>query len=204
MARAAKRRPSRRAEILEVIRQRPGATSAQIAEHLGMADPSRVTADMWPLIRSGGVLTERVLQGARHVNAYYLPDQINGDSVTRVNQRVVDASEVIAPALGVTAQTSVFGGSIKKASKKARRKPNVRRSANSAGPIEAAMSGEPGQVAADAGAGRFTCALGGDGQLFLIRGGQILVSLTEAEATSLQKVLIRQKLAGFFAGMSSA
>jgi hypothetical protein len=197
MARAAKRRPSRRAEILEVIRQRPGATSAQIAEHLGMADPSRVTADMWPLIRSGGVLTERVLQGARHVNAYYLPDQINGDSVTRVNQRV-------APALGVTAQTSVFGGSIKKASKKARRKPNVRRSANSAGPIEAAMSGEPGQVAADAGAGSFTCALGGDGQLFLIRGGQILVSLTEAEATSLQKVLIRQKLAGFFAGMSSA
>ncbi|NIE67039.1 hypothetical protein [Burkholderia sp. Ax-1719] len=169
-----------------------------------MADPGRVTADMWPLIRSGRVLTERVLQGARHVNAYYLPDQINGDSVTRVNQRVVDASEVIAPALGVTAQTSVFGGPVKKASKKARRKPVARRAANSVGPVEAVVSGETGQVAAGAGAGSVTCALGDGGQLFLIRGGQILVSLTEAEAASLQKVLIRQKLVGFFAGMSSA
>ncbi|WP_321844608.1 hypothetical protein [Paraburkholderia bannensis] len=203
MARASKRRPSRRAEILAVIRERPGATSAQIAEHLGITDPGKVTTDMWPSIRSGRVLTERIAQGARHVNAYYLPDQINGDSVTRVNQRVVDASEVIAPALGVTAQTSVFGGPVKKARKtKARRKPVARRAESPAIPAEAGKSEQSAQTVPIHDTDGFACALGGDGQLLLIRGGRILASLSEVEAMALQKLLIRQKLASVVAGMT--
>lgn len=200
MARASKRRPGRRAEILALTRERPGATSAQIAEHLGIADPGKITADMWPSIRSGRVLTERVMQGGRHVNAYYLPDQINGDSVTRVNQRVVDASEVIAPPLGVAAQTSVFGGPVKKARKaKVRRKPVVRRATS---PVEVDKTGDGAQTASIRDTNGFACALNGDGELLLIRGGQILASLTEAEAASLQKLLIRQKLASVFAAMT--
>ncbi|WP_321870912.1 hypothetical protein [Paraburkholderia tropica] len=198
MVRASKRRPSRRAEILALIRERPGATSAQIAEHLGIGDPGKITADMWPSIRSGRVLTERIMQGARHVNAYYLPDQISGDSVTRVNQRVVDASEVIAPALGAAAQTSVFGSPAKKARKtKARRKPVTRRAANQASPVDAGKSADV--TTCENG---FVCALAGDGQLHLIRGGQILASLTEAEAISLQKLLIGQKLLSVFAAIA--
>ncbi|MBN3854603.1 hypothetical protein G3N59_14550 [Paraburkholderia sp. Ac-20340] len=203
MARASKRRPSRRAEILAVIRERPGATSAQIAEHLGIGDPGKVTTDMWPSIRSGRVLTERVMQDGRHVNAYYLPDQINGETVTRVNQRVVDANDVIAPALGVTAQTSVFGGPVKKARRtKVRRKPAAQRTASHDAPVVVGKSREVEQADATRDTDGFACALGGDGQLLLIRGGHILASLTEAEAVSLQKLLIRQKLASVFAEMT--
>lgn len=200
MPRASKRRPSRRAEILALIRERPGATSAQIAEHLGIADAGKITTDMWPSIRSGRVLTERVVQSGRHVNAYYLPDQINGDSVTRINQRIVDAKDTIAPALGASVQASVFGTPIPKARKaRARPKPATHRASDTEKKVKAV---EVGQIAPPGEFAGFACALASDGRLLLIRDGRILVSLTDPEVTTLQSFLFGRKLANVLVGMA--
>ncbi|MDR3100198.1 MAG: hypothetical protein LBV73_24440 [Paraburkholderia sp.] len=183
-----------------MIRERPGATSAQIAEHLGIADAGKITTDMWQSIRSGRVFTERIVQSGRHVNAYYLPDQINGDSVTRINQRVVDAKDAIAPALGAGVQASVFGTPVPKARKaRARRKPAVRRAPHA----EKKAGAEAGGQMAESGAFEgFACALASDGRLLLIRDGRIQLSLTDVEVTTLQNFLFGRKLANVVAGMA--
>jgi hypothetical protein len=193
MQKASKKLPSRRAEILALIKERPGITSGEIAEQLGIAVVNKITTDMWPSIKSGRVLTQRVLRNGRHVNAYYMADQITADSVMTVNQRIVDANDVIPPALGPTAQTSVFGGhGAKSHPGKSRGK-----EARAAVPIEPKSVPASRSTSVNA----FACAIASDGTLVLIREGQIQFSLTDAEAATLQRYLMKRAAASLFADM---
>jgi hypothetical protein len=193
MQKASRKLPSRRAEILAVIREHPGITSGEIAQRLGIAQVGKITTDMWQAIRSERVLTERVLQNGRHVNAYYMPDQITGDSVTKVNQRIVDANDVIPPSLGPDVQTSVFGARNVK-SQRGKSRAKASRAAAPAGPTSVPV-GRP------ISASGFACAIASDGTLVLIREGQIQFSLTDAEAATLQSYLMKRAAASLFANM---
>lgn len=193
MQKASKKLPSRRAEILALIKERPGITSGEIAEQLGISVVNKITTDMWPSIKSGRVLTQRVLRNGRHVNAYYMADQITADSVMTVNQRIVDASDVIPPALGRDVQTSVFGAhNVKPKRGKSRAK-----ASRAAAPVE------PTSVPASrpTSASGFACAIASDGTLVLIREGQIQFSLNDAEAAALQSYLMKRAAASLFANM---
>ena len=192
MQKASKKLPSRRAEILALIKERPGITSGEIAEQLGIAVVNKITTDMWPSIKSGRVLTQRVLRNGRHVNAYYMADQITADSVTTVNQRIVDAHEVIPPALGPDVQTSIFGAHVKPHRAKSRAK-----AVRAAAPIEPRAAPASRSTSIN----DFSCAIASDGTLVLIREGQIQFSLTDAEAATLQRYLMKRAAASLFANM---
>lgn len=189
MQKASKKLPSRRAEILAVIREHPGITSGEIAQRLGIAQVGKITTDMWQAIKSERVLTERVLQNGRHVNAYYMPDQITGDSVTKVNQRIVDANDVIPSALGPDVQTSVFGAH----NVKSKRGKSRAKASRAAAPVEPA--GRPTSASG------FACAIASDGTLVLIREGQIQFSLNDVEAATLQSYLMKSAAASLLSNM---
>ncbi|PRH35232.1 hypothetical protein, partial [Burkholderia gladioli] len=99
---------ARRDAILAAVRQQPGVTTKELADIIGTHDVKPVSNAMWRLLRSGNILSEQVTRDGAHMNAYYLPEQIDGDSVERVNQKLVDASDVVPVKRAALPAGSVF------------------------------------------------------------------------------------------------
>ncbi|REE17963.1 hypothetical protein B0G71_0940 [Paraburkholderia sp. BL27I4N3] len=192
MANTKKTSQSKRAEMIALIGQYPGITSADIAQRLGLESSNKVGPALWTAIKGGRILTERVERNGRWMNKHYLPDQVPPDAVTRVHQRIVDASEVIPPPGALSAPTSVFNGPRKSPKRKW---PVHHRAASGSKVIDV-------QTPAPKSASRFACAITSSGNLVLMRAGEIQFSLSDAEAATLQSYLVKRAAANLFASMA--
>ncbi|CAG4911655.1 winged helix-turn-helix domain-containing protein [Paraburkholderia saeva] len=190
MTTSKKQLQSKRAQMHALIQANPGITSGEIAERVGLDSASKVTTALWKAVRSGRILTERVEQNGRFMNAHYLPDQVPPDAVERINQKLVDAKDVIPAAKSPTARNSVFD--VPRAEKA--KKPSGRRAA-----LEIASPSTPSD--APVRLRGFACAVTNDGCLVLMRQGQIEFSLSDVEAATLQSYLLRRAAANVFANM---
>ncbi|WP_323118873.1 winged helix-turn-helix domain-containing protein [Burkholderia alba] len=194
MMKSKKEQLSRRAKVVELIKRQPGITSAEIAEKLGLDSSTKVSTSIWPEVKSGRVLVERISRNGKTMNSHYLPDQVPPDAVERVQQKIVDASSVIPIAKSSDTRSSVFDN-----------KP--RRTLRKLGATKHLPHGQPSTVSAvtsslQIGPVGFACAVTHDGRLVLIREGQIQFSLTDYEATMLQSYLVKRAAANFFVSMA--
>lgn len=195
MANAKKAVQSKRAEMIAVIAANPGITSGEIGERVGIHSASKVTTALWSAVRSGRVMTERVERAGRFTNAHYMADQVPPDAVERINQKLVDASTVIPISKAAGARSSVFDvpGKPVPAAKSRHRKRVVRSVPKAIQPASAAT-----QVTADG----FACAVASNGQLVLMREGQIQFALTDVEVATLQSYLMKRAAGSLFASMA--
>ena len=175
---------NRRAKLIELIKAKPGITSPELAEQVGFDSSSKVTTALWQRVRSGHIITERVVHDGRNVNAHYMSDQVPPDAVERINQKRVDASEVIPMTKSPEARNSVF---------------DVPKPAKQMKPTRPEVTIARQTTARSPG---FACALTSDGSLVLIREGQIEFSLSGAEAATLQTYLVKRAAANLFASMA--
>ncbi|MGS1045082.1 hypothetical protein ACVCII_18575 [Burkholderia glumae] len=60
MMKSKKEQLSRRAKIVELIKSRPGITSGEIAEKLALDNSTKVSTAIWPEVRAGRILVERI------------------------------------------------------------------------------------------------------------------------------------------------
>ncbi|MFM0724823.1 hypothetical protein PQQ53_14160 [Paraburkholderia strydomiana] len=194
MAHTKKALLSKRAEMISLIGQHPGITSAEIAERLALESSNKVGTALWTAIRAGRVMTERVERNGRWMNKHYLPDQVPPDAVTRVKQRIVDASEVIPPPGALSAPTSVFNGPRKP---KHTKRPTRKVTASPAAPSRPVPQPKVVEQLQS-----FSCAVANDGSLVLMRGGRIEMSLPEVDAAVLQSYLVKRAAASLFANMA--
>lgn len=181
--------------MIDLIKAQPGITSAEITEKLDLPKSNTVATALWQEMRSGKVVTERIVANNRSVNAYYLPDQIDGDSVERITQKLVNAQNVVPIAKSSSARSSVFDvpGKPRPAAKNRRAKRVVRTDPKAAQPTPAAS-----RVTAQG----FACAMASNGQLVLMREGQIQFALSDVEAATLQSYLVKRAAASLFASMA--
>ncbi len=184
---------SRRAKIVELIQREPGITSAEIAEKLGLESTAKVSTALWPDVKRGRVMVERINRNGQTMNAHYLPDQVPPDAVERIQQKLVDAKSVIPIAKPDDARTSVFDNRPRKA--KPRQSVGKRASVVRPTPIGDAVASMSSPV-------DFACAVTNDGSLVLMREGIIRFSLSCVEAATLQNYLIKRATANFFANGS--
>ncbi|WP_017776664.1 hypothetical protein [Paraburkholderia kururiensis] len=182
---AKKRISSKRAEMIEVVRQFPGITSAEIAQRLGIDTAIRVSNALYTNIKAGRIVTERIERNGHYMNAHYMSDQIPPDAVERISQKLVDASEAIPAAKSPSARNSVFD--VPKAARS--RKPVSKRAATTL-----ALTTDVPRT--------FSCAIANDGSLVLMRGGRIEMSLPQADAAALQQYLVKRAAANFLASMA--
>ncbi len=171
--------------MLELIKQHPGITSAEIAEKLGLKEPTEVSNALWKAIRSNRIVPERVLHNGRNQNAYYLFEQLPPDAAERIQQRTIEARDAPPITKAASARNSVFD--IPGEAPRRKSAPN---------PASASKSSNAGSD------GGFSCAVANDGSLILMRGGQIELSLSGIEATTLQNYLVKRAAASFFASMT--
>ncbi|NIE87276.1 MULTISPECIES: hypothetical protein [unclassified Burkholderia] len=188
---------ARRDAILAAVRQQPGVTTKELADIIGTHDVKPVSNAMWRLLRSGNILSEQVTRDGAHMNAYYLPEQIDGDSVERVNQKLVDASDVVP-----VKRAALPAGSVFELARKQKRKTNppTRSSGKPAPasanlPVDAAPAPTP-HPAIDP----FTCAIASDGSLVLMRAGRIELALSDADTAILQRYLVKRIAANTLLG----
>lgn len=197
MQRAKKQLQSRREEIIELVKAHPGITSAEIAIKLGLENSTKAATAAWPAIKRGQIVVERVSIGGQTKNAHYHPDQIPPDAVERIQQKLVDASEVIPISKAKGARNSVFD---------VPRKAKPRRTKNSASrKVQAAVPPASSTVVAQRPAFAptgFACAITNDGSLVLMRKGQVEFALSDAEAATLQSYLVKRAAANLFASMA--
>ncbi|MDR7006064.1 hypothetical protein [Paraburkholderia strydomiana] len=194
----------KRGRMLELIREYPGITSGELAEKVGVEDSSSVSSAMWTAIRRGHVMVERVIRNGKSTNAHYHPDQVPPDAVERVQQKLVNASQVIPISTTNSVRSSVFDVP----GAKQRRKKQAPRKAPSRAPAAApslsatapamALSASPSSQAAPR---TFACAITNDGSLVLMRSGEIQFSLTDVEAATLQSYLLKRAAASMLASM---
>ncbi|SAL19295.1 hypothetical protein AWB71_00919 [Caballeronia peredens] len=194
---SSKQAQSRKAAMVDLIKAEPGITSAEIATRLGLQSSKPVPSALWQDLRSGRILTERVVVNSRHVSAYYLPEQVDAETVERIRQSVVDAKNVVPIAKTATARSSVFDVA----------KPPARRSTGRRGkgtarhhskPIVSAGNARDTNVAPQ----DFACAVASDGRLMLIRGGKIELALSDVEAATLQQYLVKRAAASLIASFN--
>ena len=197
MQRAKKQLQSRREEIIELVKAHPGITSAEIALKLGLENSTKAATAAWPAIKRGQIVVERVSIDGQTKNAHYHPDQVPPDAVERVQQKLVDASEVIPISKAKGARNSVFDVPRKQAARKATRKA-PRRIQRTAEPIVNTVPA----TRLSLGPGGFACAITNDGSLVLMRQGQVEFALSDAEATTLQSYLVKRAAANLFANMA--
>ncbi|MFX1766389.1 winged helix-turn-helix transcriptional regulator [Paraburkholderia sp. A1RI-2L] len=171
---------TKRGALIELIRQNPGITSSELAERMG-TDTSKVTTSLWNYVRAGKIMTERVERDSRYVNAHYMADQAPPDAVERINQRIIDANEVIPSGRSHGTRNSVF---------------------DVPQPLAAKRSTASGSSKGVGASDDFACAITNNGSLVLMRGGEIQFSLTEREAATLQAYLVKRAAASFFANMT--
>lgn len=195
MAKTKKVALSRRAEIVELIKQQPGITSAEIASRLGIANSTKVSSALWPSVKSNRILVERITKDGKAMNAHYHPDQVPPDAVERIKQKLVDASEVIPMAKAADARNSVFDvpGAARRGKKRVAGKAPTR-TPSAAVPVAT----KPVLPASRS----FACAVTNDGTLVLMRAGEIQFSLSDIEAVTLQNYLVKRAAASLFASMA--
>ncbi len=195
----------KRGQMLELIRQHPGITSGELAEKVGMEDSSSVSSAMWTAIRRGHIMVERVIRNGKSTNAHYHPDKVPPDAVERVQQKLVDASEVIPMTKANGVRSSVFDvpGAKQRRKKHAPRKASSRAPAAApALPATARATASSASPASHATPRNFACAITNDGSLVLMRAGEIAFALSDAEATTLQSYLVKRAAANLFASMA--
>jgi hypothetical protein len=175
----------KRGEMIELIRRHPGISSAELAQRVGISSASKVTTALWQYVRNGKLMTERAEIDGRWMNRHYMADQVPPDAAERINQKLVAAEDVIPMTKSVGARNSVFD--VGETTKKKSGGTKVRKLPTS--PTQPRPSG-------------FACAVTSDGSLVLIREGQIEISLSGAEAATLQAYLVKRAAASFFANMA--
>ncbi|MBR7981124.1 hypothetical protein [Burkholderia cenocepacia] len=190
MMKSRKEQLSRRAQVVDLIKRQPGITSAEIADKLGLESSTKVSTSVWPAVRAGHVLVERINRNGQTMNAHYMADDVPPDAVERVQQKIVDAKNVIPIAKSDDARTSVFDT----------KRPKTKRRPRVAKPAPAAPHAtKPIPKIGPAG---FACAVTNDGSLVLMREGTIQFSLSSIEATTLQSYLVKRAAASLFASMA--
>nr|WP_175800268.1 hypothetical protein [Burkholderia anthina] len=185
---------SRRAQVVQLIKHQPGITSAEIAEKLGLENSTKVSTSVWPEVRAGRVLVERINRNGQTMNAHYMSDDVPPDAVERIQQKIVDAKSVIPIAKSDDARTSVFDNK----GLKAKRKP----SGSQRTPATLPTTSKAAVPASKIETAGFACAVTNDGSLVLMREGSIQFSLSSVEATTLQSYLVKRAAANLFASMA--
>lgn len=185
---------SRRLQAVEMIKRYPGITSAEIAEKLDLENSTKVSGAVWPEVRAGRVLVERIVRNGTTMNAHYMSDDVPPDAVERIQQKIVDAKNVIPIAKSDDARTSVFDTK----QLKTKRKPRVAKPTLAA-PHTTPHATTPAPRIAPVG---FACAVTNDGSLVLMREGTIQFSLSSIEATTLQSYLVKRAAASLFTSMA--
>ncbi|NBI48866.1 hypothetical protein [Burkholderia sp. ISTR5] len=172
---------ARRDAILAAVRQQPGVTTKELADIIGTHDVKPVSNAMWRLLRSGNILSE----------------QIDGDSVERVNQKLVDASDVVP-----VKRAALPAGSVFELARKHKRKTNPpTRSSGKPAPASANLpvDAKPAPTPHPA-IDPFTCAIASDGSLVLMRAGRIELALSDADTAILQRYLVKRIAANTLLG----
>ncbi|MGP3661478.1 hypothetical protein ACTU9R_31520 [Burkholderia gladioli] len=194
MMKSKKEQLSRRAKIVELIKSRPGITSGEIAEKLALDNSTKVSTAIWPEVRAGRILVERINRHGQTMNAHYSPDAVPADAVERIQQKIVDAQNVIPIAKSDDARTSVFDNKPRKVP----RRPNATKRASAVQPIVVSATTPTSKL----GLSGFACAVTNDGSLVLMREGQVQFSLSSTEATTLQSYLVKRAAASVFASIA--
>ncbi|MBR7969071.1 hypothetical protein [Burkholderia cenocepacia] len=194
MMKSKKEQISRRLQIVELIKRQPGITSAELARKLNLENSTKVSTAIWPSVKAGKVLVERIVRDGTTMNAHYLSDDVPPDAVERIQQKIVDAKNVIPIAKSDDARSSVFDTK----RLKTKRKPRVAKRAPAA-PHAAPHATTPIPKVGPAG---FACAVTNDGSLVLMREGAIQFALSSLEATTLQSYLVKRAAASLFASMT--
>lgn len=197
MQKAKKQLQSRREEIIELVKAHPGITSAEIAVKLGLENSAKAATAAWPAIKRGQIVVERISKDGQTKNAHYHPDQVPPDAVERIQQKLVDASEVIPISKAKDARNSVFDVPRKQAARKSARKVPRRIQKT----VESINDTVPTSRPSRAPSG-FACAITNDGSLVLMRQGQVEFALSDAEAATLQSYLVKRATANLFASMA--
>lgn len=197
MQRAKKQLQSRREEIIELVKAHPGITSAEIALKLGLENSTKAATAAWPAIKRGQIVVERVSIDGQTKNAHYHPDQVPPDAVERIQQKLVDASEVIPISKAAGARSSVFDVPRSRATRRSNKKASRRPQSPKTTTATAVAVPRPAPAAPG-----FTCAITNDGTLVLMRAGEIQFSLSDLEATTLQTYLVKRAAANLFASMA--
>ncbi|WP_231129473.1 hypothetical protein [Burkholderia vietnamiensis] len=190
MMKSKKEQISRRAQVVDLIKRQPGITSAEIADKLGLESSTKVSTSVWPAVRAGHVLVERINRNGQTMNAHYMSDDVPPDAVERIQQKIVDAKNVIPIAKSDDARTSVFDTKRLKTKSKSSVAKTAPAAAHTTTPIQ--KMGPTG----------FACAVTNDGSLVLMREGTIQFSLSSVEATTLQSYLVKRAAASLFANMA--
>lgn len=189
-----KQQVTRRVQVVELIKRQPGITSAEIAEKIGLDNSTRVSSAVWPEVKAGRVLVERIVRNGTTMNAHYMSDDVPSDAVERIQQKIVDAKNVIPIAKSDDARTSVFDTK----RLKTKRKPTVAKPAPSTHHVTAHATTPAPKV----GPAGFACAVTNDGSLVLMREGLIQFALSSVEASTLQNYLVKRAAASLFANMA--
>ncbi|MCA8086973.1 hypothetical protein [Burkholderia cenocepacia] len=194
MMKSKKEQLSRRAQVVDLIRRQPGITSAEIAEKLALENSTKVSTSVWPEVRAGRVLVERINRNGQTMNAHYMSDDVPPDAVERIQQKIVDAKNVIPIAKSDDARTSVFDNK--------RPKTKHKSSTAKAAPAAHHATSHATTPVPTIGPAGFACAVTNDGSLVLMREGSIQFSLSSGEATTLQSYLVKRAAATLFASIT--
>ncbi|WP_124800768.1 hypothetical protein [Paraburkholderia phosphatilytica] len=114
-----------------------------------------------------------------------MSDQVPPDAAERINQRIIDASEVIPAVKSADARNSVFDVPKQKRPRKSGSKHPTTTPTPAAGVPRV-----------------FSCAIANDGSLVLMRGGRIELSLSDTDAATLQSYLVKRATANLFASIA--
>lgn len=193
----AKKQPgSRRQEVINLVKAHPGITSIEVATKLGLASSTRASTALWPAIKRGHIVAERIVVDGKTMNAHYHADQVPPDAVERIQQKLVDASEVIPMSKATGARTSVFD--VPSQLRRVRQRPKKK---NSSPPATTSTPPLPTIISPRAPSG-FACAVTNDGTLVLMRAGEIKFLLTDIEAATLQSYLLKRAAASLITNMA--
>ncbi|WP_408636871.1 hypothetical protein [Paraburkholderia sp. RL17-368-BIF-A] len=130
------------------------------------------------------------------MNAHYHADQVPPDAVERIQQNLVDAREVIPMSKDAGVRSSVFDvpGQPRRGRRPAGR--------NSSSGSTAVPTVPRPTITAQRAENGFACAVTNDGTLVLMRAGEIQFSLSDVEAATLQRYLLKRVAANLFASMA--
>lgn len=193
MKKAVKVLQNRRGAIMKAVADNPGVTTTELVSLVGVESTKLVSNAMWVLLKSGKLLAEQITREGRHMNAYYLPEQIGPDSVARVRQKLVDAADVIPAHRSGATPNSVFD--LPRATRR-RSKSRARAAASKLTPTQPTAIAVK---AVDVTAGGFDCAVTNEGSLVLMRKGHIAFSLNHAEVSALESYLMKRAAGRVFA-----
>lgn len=195
MKKAVKVLQTRRATITKAVAENPGITTAELAALIGVDSSKLVSNAVWVLLKSGKLFAEQIVRDGHHMNAYYIPDQVGADSVSRIRQKLVDAADVIPTPRSRSIANSVFD-----VPRAAKRRSKVRVHSSLPNQVSTHPAVNSTQTLKPA-TPTFACAVTNDGSLVLMREGHIEFFLSDIEAQALQRYLMKRAAANVFAEM---